>query len=511
MEDSVRDSITGQLRAKTVLQLHQVADLMLEIYQTLARMQYLDEEGIEKGPHDITNLLPEYGERGVHPSIIYLYSILPYVKPPVSEDFWQHGEFADFRCAHKMEESRDPLWSEGEEDERIASHMTPLSFVGGGHATAIIYSARIHAIWMFGQGDSGSSDPMLQSGDYRLSLQGQGEHGIFSNLQGRPAADVLRYINDSYKSLENVPGGGPCTPGEWKEDIVRPLYEKHGWLTGNFNAEGFLVDQARENARIEVRYFLDKRENNVKRISRLVAEKGEEKWQKLQAKIDSASSAEEGWNARWKLLETRKLHASLLQDLERAQEDVKVNSHFKQEEMLVWEEDWLQYEVQQKREELASKEKKAAAKREAAEKEGPKYEGAKDEDCDDKPAVEDEDEDENGDLWIRRYRKMLAIYEKAHQETKRDAEKAFPKTSLQQICGGAIVEWSASNESRAKELEDRRELNKKELKSVEEFLKLLPDEIEEVRDAVHQVIKSCKDFLEYAERTINALRSKTPE
>jgi len=81
-------------------ELHEVADGMLKVYQTLVRMRYLDASLIQEGPHNVDHLLPLYRSLGLDPSIIYLYSILPYVKPGDDGgggDFFQGGEFADFR------------------------------------------------------------------------------------------------------------------------------------------------------------------------------------------------------------------------------------------------------------------------------------------------------------------------------------------------------------------------------------------------------------------------------
>lgn len=70
----------GSLTPAKTAQLHEVADLMLEIYHTLVRMRYLDASWICEGSHDIDDaLLAIYRAHGLVDSIIYLYSILPYV------------------------------------------------------------------------------------------------------------------------------------------------------------------------------------------------------------------------------------------------------------------------------------------------------------------------------------------------------------------------------------------------------------------------------------------------
>ncbi|KAK8083957.1 hypothetical protein PG996_002738 [Apiospora saccharicola] len=67
------------LSSETKGRLQQVADLMLDIYKTRAEMRFIDAAAIKPGPHDITHLIPLYQSLKLDPTIIYLYSILPYV------------------------------------------------------------------------------------------------------------------------------------------------------------------------------------------------------------------------------------------------------------------------------------------------------------------------------------------------------------------------------------------------------------------------------------------------
>lgn len=86
--------------------------------------------------------------------------------------------------------------------------MTPLSFAGDKGA-AIIYSTRINAIWIFASGDMNSSDFAIRDDPRAAMMDGEGEHGIYTNIQGRPAPDVLRDINKWYRTLRLVPGKRP--------------------------------------------------------------------------------------------------------------------------------------------------------------------------------------------------------------------------------------------------------------------------------------------------------------
>ncbi|KAJ6443847.1 cortical patch protein [Purpureocillium lavendulum] len=167
----------GKLTASQKAQLHEVADLLLDVYRTLVRMRYLDASWIQQGPHDIDALLPLYRELRLDPAIVYLYSILPYVDPAGAEDvdFFQGGEFADFRKEDDARQGRDPFYSEEDEDA-LRPWMTPLSMIGN-HCSALLYDARKHCIGIFDQMNSGSGDHNLRAGSFTAEEQSDEENG----------------------------------------------------------------------------------------------------------------------------------------------------------------------------------------------------------------------------------------------------------------------------------------------------------------------------------------------
>lgn len=79
--------------------LQKVADGILQIYRTLARMRYLDPDWIETGPQDLTDLIDEYRSCELEDSVMYLYSVLPYLNNDYLRevDFYAGGEFVDYR------------------------------------------------------------------------------------------------------------------------------------------------------------------------------------------------------------------------------------------------------------------------------------------------------------------------------------------------------------------------------------------------------------------------------
>ncbi|KJZ76373.1 hypothetical protein HIM_04102 [Hirsutella minnesotensis 3608] len=181
MEDFAQ-TVDG-LSASQRSQLHEVADLMLEIFHTLARMRYLPAEWIEEGPHDVSALLPTYHSLDLEPAIIYLYSILPYIKQSHiwKRDFFQGGEFADFRNVETVEQGRDPFWDESPAG-RLRPWMTPLSMIGN-HCDAIIYDARQHRIGIFGQMTCWSSTDRNVHEGWRMIREDDGDSGL-SNETG---------------------------------------------------------------------------------------------------------------------------------------------------------------------------------------------------------------------------------------------------------------------------------------------------------------------------------------
>lgn len=114
---------------------------MLEIYRTLVRMRYLDASWICEGPHDIEALVPTYHSYGLDDAVIYLYSILPYVGTAGATylDFFQGGEFADFRKEEDVKQGRGPFY-EGDEDSQLPPYMTTLSSLLSNHRSVIFWT-----------------------------------------------------------------------------------------------------------------------------------------------------------------------------------------------------------------------------------------------------------------------------------------------------------------------------------------------------------------------------------
>ena len=348
-------------------QLHEVADLMLEIYRTLARMGYLDPSWIREGPHDTSVLLPMYHSHGLDATVIYLYSILPYVDTGGAEnvDFFQGGEFADFRLEESVERGRDPFY-EGEDEVALRPWMTPLSLLGN-HQSVIIYDAKKHCIGIFDQESGGSTDHNLWTVVQETSEGGEGAgeekeeagedgensqdgeegedeedededgdedededmeededeeggEGPYDEMDSRPAANVLRDIIRWYHELIETPGGGQHSGGEWDAELVKPLYRKHGWPHDNFDGDAFLVDQARAAAAASAKWSAEEPLHEVAKYRGWLEDDDSPAMRQRRDRLAAAQTVDEECVARWELWQAEQRNRHVRKKLHEAEE-----------------------------------------------------------------------------------------------------------------------------------------------------------------------------------------------
>lgn len=159
---------------------------MLETYQTLAWMRYLDPSWIQPGPHDLSpSLLALYSSLNIDSKIIYLYSVLPYIDPAVASnlDFFQGSAFADFRNEDHVTQARNPMYAE-EESEKMRLWMTPLSMLGN-HQSVIIYDAKDHLVGIYDQESMESSDRNIEEGKIFMVAREDGTERYFRVLEDK--------------------------------------------------------------------------------------------------------------------------------------------------------------------------------------------------------------------------------------------------------------------------------------------------------------------------------------
>jgi hypothetical protein len=337
------EAATSSLTPAQKAQLHEVADGLLAVYRTLVRMQYLEPSWIKEGPHDMAEFLPICEAEGLDTSIIYLYSILPYVDDSDCRglDFFQGGCFLDLRDKDTIEYARDPFYSSNEK-ETMRPWMTPLSGLGN-HRTVILYDAKRHVIGMFDQESGGSTDPNVGDGAVSVgddedmgdweSDDGEGNddndsdddaadeendsdngdddegaddddnENIYDEMDARPAPDVLRDMVRWFEDLTEHPGDGDDSGREWYPEVSLPLYRKHGWPSLDFDGDAFRIDQVRAAAAETAKYFADEPLRKVEELQRRVDEgKGETHLMRQARKaISKAKNADDEWLARWNL------------------------------------------------------------------------------------------------------------------------------------------------------------------------------------------------------------------
>jgi hypothetical protein len=307
--ETIAQSLTRRQKAR----LHEVADLMLQIFRTLERMRYLEPEWIQPGPHDLSEHMPLYTSLNLDPATIYLYHLLPYIDPVMRFrlDFYDGGNFVDYRAQDDVEQGRNPLYSD-ESRDMLRPWMTPLS-LSGNHTAFIVYDAKRHVVGIYDTQNCGSYDRNLQAGRVFKTTREDGTERYFKEWDGveeeataeeweeeinrpaddddddddeeeeedegyesrsdegeddeeeeeeeeeedevwwdemdaRPAANVLRDVIRWYHELVEMPGQGESDWGRFDKKIVKPLYHKHGWPGEDFDGEAFLVDKARVEA-----------------------------------------------------------------------------------------------------------------------------------------------------------------------------------------------------------------------------------------------------------------------
>ncbi|KAI5359223.1 hypothetical protein Slin14017_G101250 [Septoria linicola] len=281
--------------------LHEVADGLLDIYQTLVRMQYLEPERVHRGPHDLSAHQELYESLNLDVSIIYLYSIMPYVDAGrVTEiDFFQGSYFSNFRNKAEMEQGRHPMY--GDDEDLLRPWMTPLCGLGN-HYGMIVYDAASHGIAMCHQDGGPSSDQQMGATEQQLensdpdegySSEGEdmwieddeeeenNDRNEWDEMEMRPAKSVLRNMVSRFEDLTELPGTGENSGYKqmWQADVIKLVYRKHGWPGADFDGHAFRVSRVRADADKSAREERDKILEEVRHLKLLdEAVNDDERW-----------------------------------------------------------------------------------------------------------------------------------------------------------------------------------------------------------------------------------------
>ncbi|CAI4219744.1 unnamed protein product [Parascedosporium putredinis] len=324
-------------------QLHEVRDLMLEIYQTLVRMRYLKPGWIQEGPHDLDSHKRFHESLDLDPSIQYLYRILPYVHNRHLA-FFQGSVFADFRdkdttitCTSAYSSTGNVLSSanDGTGDGSAAqvqdgqgtptrdaspSSPEPRAAAAGHHDADDGHSSHSEGDGT-DQSDQEMEDTEAESVDDDDEEDEEGDedmdgededwssadeddeeiNGEAYNLgNGRPAPDVLRDIILWFKSLDEFPSGEHAGPG-WELEDVAPLYRKHGWPGDDFDGDAFEIDHARLDATSRILSHAGHVPERIQALQGSFIPYQKQGLETVRARLATASTPEEEWAARWEL------------------------------------------------------------------------------------------------------------------------------------------------------------------------------------------------------------------
>ncbi|KAK5939252.1 hypothetical protein PMZ80_008555 [Knufia obscura] len=474
---------------RRVTQLNEVAGLMLEIYETLAAMRYIDPTGIERGPHNIEALQPVYDEHNLDPVVVYLYSILPYVDTYEADqiDFIFGGEFADYRQPDDVEQGRDPYYAnpETEEDAYMRSWVTPLTNMGN-HQSVILYDTRKHRIWIVDQEGWSSSDPALAGVTDRENTSGN--ENSFEHIASRPAGDVLRDVVKWYRTLKIIPGGGEHSNGFWDEGTMRKLYRKHGW-PNDFDGDAFEVDVARATCAELAKDYADQPLRKVETYQQM-REQGANNRDALRQLIADATNEDDAWYDRFRLWENEQSEIRLVEDERRAKEDVErlcPNGMCQKEaDLPLWELEWVRREWQ-------GKNMIVRQRAETLEQPG-----------------NDADEQRRFAVDLRHAQKEASLYARAYDAAMADATRLCPGRTVEEVAGRKmhIADDTLTSIERNK---DVIAWLSEDVENIRLWAQGLPDNATNAHDVVNRTIEGHESKIAAAEQRLRDLEDQLAE
>ncbi|PYH42275.1 uncharacterized protein BP01DRAFT_359544 [Aspergillus saccharolyticus JOP 1030-1] len=472
------DSITPQQKAR----LHEIADLMSEIYETLVAMRYLDPSGIQRGPHNLTALASHFTTLNIDPAVQYLYSILPYIDPAAAghSGFLHGGEFTDFRDAERVEQGRDPFYAlygvetvpdyDSEDGAYMRPWVTPLSQLGN-HGSVILYDARRHLIWMIDQEGWSTTDLALRDVEEREPVSVN--RNSFEHIPHRDAGEVLRDVVRWYRALDEVPTGGESDGwDEWSalgdDGSLRELYLKHGWPDA-FDGDAFEVDVARAMARMQAEEFATE-PLRVAQEHRKSAERVDSWLARVRDQLrEGVQTDEEKWGARWEIVRAmaQAAHANELVQLaeHRVRDLCPGNVCLQPQGRPLWELQYLHQEVEEQETRLAELDEQLS--------EAPS----------EQPVLDDDREQRNKERGL--LMRKLAVYRTAYEAARLEAEQQCPGQTFQSMTGLERLQWPAWRIEYPGQRANALQL----LQDARELLAQVPDDLQRVRAQISDFIR----------------------
>ncbi|KAI0154672.1 hypothetical protein GGR57DRAFT_107916 [Xylariaceae sp. FL1272] len=225
--------------------IREIADLIIEWYQLLIDMRYIDAEMVEFAPHKHNPIdLAKVAELGLTKDAVDMYQMIPYHVRSIDyfpghdhtnwnfgsdggeflmwgesledmrksdADWWRTAVDPFYNLEHfspwHNPATRDPDAATRGWDDEDGPYMRPwyvtLTEVGN-HGSVMILDTKTYEMWLINQG-GGTSDPALEGVPGR-NITTANENDL--NLTpSRPAAEFLRDMISRFRTLEWIPGG----------------------------------------------------------------------------------------------------------------------------------------------------------------------------------------------------------------------------------------------------------------------------------------------------------------
>lgn len=294
-------------------------------------------------------------------------------------------------------------------------------------------------------------------------------------MNGRPAGNVLRDIVKWYHELIETPGGGSCSGGEWDSEIVKPLYRKHRWPNADFDGDAFLVDQARATAAASAKSSSEELIRQVRALKGWLQDEDGPDMRQMRDRLAAAETDDEQWLTRWKLWQVEQDNQRILKKLQQAEE---VRDRMcpdgqcqKPEKLLLWEERQLREDSWSKQRELKAIEQEAK-QMQAGERESV-------------PGIQ---------TRLRHAEMQAAVYQKAHEAARLDAERLCPGRLF--TVGPGVETHEFYLQERMEKLTCYVEESHRELKLIREWMAQLPDSAHQARQAAQDAVNEKERYIE---------------
>lgn len=490
-------------------QLDRVASLMLDIYNLLVRMVYLEPGWVVPGPHDVTSLIPRYRRIPVDDSIIYLNSRLPRVvgllTTIIGLEFFRGSTFSDpltdYGVGFRRHTRENVTSCFAGSDGRLLPWTTLLASDGDECGVSIVYSAKEDRIWIMSPfSPTQSADPYFDNegeqeetenekgrrgeellGDAPVATcrvcEGSETHYEYHQVKSRPAADVLGDIFNRFSDLQEHLGRSPTafldTP-RLDLDLCKDLYTSQGWPGVEFNPDEFYVSRFRIYAMAEIQHVSKIPLGIVGRHRRAIRRKCHVLERILGSDFRTFKSLDEEWETRWELEMTLCGYDETVAQLKEAQRIADVlcpeRVAMRPEHVPLWEKEMLRYWMSETQRGIAGLDKEIKSPSNMSLEEVEAFVA---------PLV--------GDLQVRKRR--LEMLRRAHRIASGEAERRCPGQTFTQATGWKRLQgWDPSYErTQVEEYHWEIELLRRRDDRASAFLQSVPQEASGVRQSIKEL------------------------